>query len=604
MNLASVVFGYHPAMGSRELGEEGGSEGEEADETFGWEKHAFTREQEVVVSEYLLLFFVLLVSTLILQFFVGKVWKFTYLPESGATILFGMVIGGFVRASGADTTSDNGISMLGFNSTVFFIGFLPPIIFNAGYMIKRRLFFANLGGIMLLAFVGTAFSAAVVGYGLWGLGKVGASFPISVMEAICFGSLISATDPVSTLAVFTELRVDPTLFYLVFGESVMNDAVAITLFRSTGKFIGMPIGAEETFVACVDFVLSFVGSLIIGYVLGLFSAWIFKSVDMGHHRLVLVSVFVGMVYVPFFLAETLQLSGIVTILFTAITARRYSSNNMPPQAKRAAAFVFEIMAYMSETAVFLYMGMAVFSKSNAHSYHASIILWTLFLIIISRAMHVYPLLSWVNWYREKRAREKNRRPNLIPRSTKHMVFFSGLRGAVAYACANIFPDINHNREVVVCTTMVISLITIFIKGGFTIKMLELLGIQRGVDPGPYVEKLKKMAKPYKFLLWEQKNIYPWVIKGYNPDSGDDLSSVGGHSDHLGNSYHGGDGHGGGADVEGQHGQPSVAVSEVAPTFEDEDEENGDGIQLAKGYSSSSGPLASSSLVHVERDSLW
>jgi NhaP-type Na+/H+ or K+/H+ antiporter len=82
----------------------------------------------------------------------------------------------------------------------------------------------------------------------------------------------------------------------------MNDAVAITLFRSTGKFIGMPIGAEETFVACVDFVLSFVGSLIIGYVLGLFSAWIFKSVDMGHHRLVLVSVFVGMVYVPFFLA--------------------------------------------------------------------------------------------------------------------------------------------------------------------------------------------------------------------------------------------------------------------------------------------------------------
>lgn len=190
MNLASAVFGYHQAVKSRELGEEG--DDAEADETFGWEKHAFTREQEVVIAEYLLLFFVLLVSTLLLQFFVGKVWKLTYLPESGATVLFGMVIGGFIRASGADTTSDSGISMLGFNSTVFFIGFLPPIIFNAGYMIKRRLFFANLGGIMLLAFVGTAFSAAVVGYGLWGLGKAGASLPISIMEAICFGSLISA----------------------------------------------------------------------------------------------------------------------------------------------------------------------------------------------------------------------------------------------------------------------------------------------------------------------------------------------------------------------------------------------------------------------------
>lgn len=583
--------------------EEDDEEEEEGDEVFGWEKHAFTREEEVVIAEYLLLFFVLLLCALMLQHFVGKVWKFTYLPESGATVLFGMLIGGLIRASGADTTSDHGVSLLGFNSTVFFIGFLPPIIFNAGYMLKRRLFFANLGGIMSLAFIGTAFSAVVVGYGLWGLGRAGMSFPLSIMEGICFGSLISATDPVSTLAVFTELKVDPTLFYLVFGESVMNDAVAITLFRSTGKFVGVSIGGDEALVAFVDFVISFVASIIIGYSLGLLSAWIFKKLDMGHHRLALVAMFVSMVYVPFFLAETLQLSGIVTILFGAITARRYSSNNMPPQAKRAAAFVFELMAYMSETAVFLYMGMAVFARSNAGSYHIDIIVWTFVLIIVSRAAHVYPLLSWVNWYRDKRARAKNRRPNLIPRATKHMVFFSGLRGAVAYACANIFPDENGNREVIICTTMVIALVTIFVKGGFTIKMLELLGIQRGVDPAPYVEKLKKMAKPYKFLLWEQKHIYPWVIRDYDPTSGDDLSSVGGDSDHLGNSYHGGNGHA--AEEEGHNQEAhSVSVSEVSPAYDDDEEENGDGIQLAKGYSSSSGPLASSSLVHVDRDSLW
>ena len=82
----------------------------------------------------------------------------------------------------------------------------------------------------------------------------------------------------------------------------MNDAVAITLFRSTGKFVGISIGAEEGIIAFIDFVISFVGSLLIGYFLGLFSAWIFKVVDMSHHRIVLVSVFVGMVYVPFFLA--------------------------------------------------------------------------------------------------------------------------------------------------------------------------------------------------------------------------------------------------------------------------------------------------------------
>lgn len=142
-----------------------------------------------------------------------------YLPEAGATVLLGMVIGGFIRASGKDTGS-GAASMLGFSSSVFFIGFLPPIIYNAGYTLKRRLFFANMGGILLLALVGTSVSAFIVGVGLYVMGLAGASSHISFMEGMCYGSLISATDPVSTLAVFTELRVDPTLFYLVFGESV------------------------------------------------------------------------------------------------------------------------------------------------------------------------------------------------------------------------------------------------------------------------------------------------------------------------------------------------------------------------------------------------
>lgn len=130
----------------------------------------------------------------------------------------------------------------------------------------------------------------------------------------------------------------------------MNDAVAITLFRTTGKFVGVQIGAEEGFIAFVDFVLSFVGSVIIGYVLGLFSAWIFKTIDMSHHRLVLVSVFVGMVYIPFFLAEALQLSGIVTILFGAITARRYSAQNMPPGV---SLFVFFLI--LLSYSLFIYL---------------------------------------------------------------------------------------------------------------------------------------------------------------------------------------------------------------------------------------------------------
>jgi hypothetical protein len=60
--------------------------------------------------------------------------------------------------------------------------------------------------------------------------------------------------------------------------------------------------------------------------------------------------------------ETLQLSGILTILFSAITARRYINHNIPPEAQRASAFVFELIAYLAETSVFLYLGFDVFSS--------------------------------------------------------------------------------------------------------------------------------------------------------------------------------------------------------------------------------------------------
>lgn len=155
---------------------------------------------------------------------------------------------------------------------------------------------------MSLAIIGTSLSAMIVALGLWGFGTVGASYNFSFMEALCFGSLISATDPVSTLAVFTELRVDPTLFYLVFGESVMNDAVAITLFRTTAKFVGVPMTGEDGIIAFVDFMISLVASTFIGYVLGIASAYLFKVVDMKEHRVGLVAVFTCTVYVPFFLS--------------------------------------------------------------------------------------------------------------------------------------------------------------------------------------------------------------------------------------------------------------------------------------------------------------
>lgn len=75
--------------------------------------------------------------------------------------------------------------------------------------------------------MGTAISALVVGGGIYLLGVAKLVYPLNFVQSFAFGSLISAVDPVATLAIFQALDIDPVLNMLVFGESILNDAVAI-----------------------------------------------------------------------------------------------------------------------------------------------------------------------------------------------------------------------------------------------------------------------------------------------------------------------------------------------------------------------------------------
>jgi len=165
--------------------------------------------------------------------------------------------------NGDDQQQQIAQSLLSFSPSVFFIVLLPPIIFNSGYHLRRDLFFRYITPICLFACLGTAACAAVVATLLY-VCRQYLGFEPSYLELLAFGALISATDPVSTLAVFSSKKVDPQLFYLVFGESVINDAVGLVLFESLAHLIErqssqeLNIG-EEISQFLFDFALGFVG---------------------------------------------------------------------------------------------------------------------------------------------------------------------------------------------------------------------------------------------------------------------------------------------------------------------------------------------------------
>ena len=423
-------------------------------------------------------------------------------------------------------------ALISFSPDIFFIALLPPIIFNSGLRIGP-LFFRHITPIVLFAAVGTTISAFSTAFLLQGVLKLGfcGNFSPSLTELLTFGALISSTDPVSTLAVFKAKKVDPQLFYLVFGESVLNDAVAIVLFESFSKFVAR----ENTYTTIAlgvgqflfDFFLNSVGSLFLGCLSGLLTALLFKQIDFRKNRLVEISLFLLMIYIPFLLAEILHISGIVTILFTGISANRYVVPNLSTATKDNADMLFRLLAHLAETSIFLELGLSVFGLIGHFDW--AFIGWSLLACFIARALNVYPIVLLFNrfllrdvqtssddsseifhgYVNEERVLEHHlsfdtvgsemtatplqRKDLKIRPKTAHMMWFTGLRGAVAYACVRTFPDTLGHQKDFTMTTMAIVLITVFVLGGTTEMTLGLLNIKLGVDEKTYMEQ--KLREP-------------------------------------------------------------------------------------------------------------
>lgn len=530
------------------------------------------------ISAYFVFFLTLLSVVLVLNKWLHDRPRLgSLLPEAGLVILVGMTAGlavnlFFVESNALhendfDDDSNSGssgalaASLLSFSPKVFFVALLPPIIYNSGYHLRRELFFRHLLPISLFAIVGTMISALstafildlVVNMGLTG------SFKPTLSELLTFGALISSTDPVSTLAVFQTKKVDPHLFYIVFGESCLNDALCLVLFKAFSKFVVPENGAGKIITGFGAFIFSFlldaIGSPILGVLCGCLAALLFKHVDMRTNRLLELSLYILIMYVPFLLAELIHLSGIVTILFTGMTARSFVVPNLSRSTANTAQSLFRLAAHLAETAINLELGLSVFGMTG--SFEAKFTLWALLTCLISRALNVYPITVFFNralrrkdavstvsppkhgpptkiatnrflrspktslydddhhepeemFHRPGSLRQaesdmssmtpRKQRDLKIASKTAHMLWFSGLRGAVAYACVRSFPSTFGHQNEFAMTTMAIVLATLFLLGSTTECALKVLGIDVDVDEDKYMEEWHQQRQSDGSLL--------------------------------------------------------------------------------------------------------
>ncbi|XP_071798417.1 sodium/hydrogen exchanger 6-like [Asterias amurensis] len=482
-------------------------------------------EEEVSIQHQLdnlnlLLFLSLLVLT-ILTIWLFKAHRFRFIHETGLAMIYGSIVGAIVwytadtngRAhdpittdaqecdiskatssiylsleypsnksvtfqynrlgiikGGAYTVPSAFVEKVNFDPEVFFNMLLPPIIFYAGYSLKRRHFFRNLGSILTYAMVGTAISCFVVGgimYSLVVLVMKRTDF--NLKDSLFFGALISATDPVTVLAVFHDLQVDVDMYILVFGESVLNDAVAIVLSRSVESYDSDSFEAGPILKSLGIFIGVFVGSFAIGSVMGCITAIVTKFTRIRDFPLLETAIFFIMSYMCYLMAEAAQLTGIVAVLFCGIMQAHYTYNNLSEESKKRTKEVAELAQFLAESFIFSYMGISMFNPRNQY-WDAGFIFSAFFAILVGRFLNIYPLSFLLNLGRKQK----------IPWNIQHMLMFSGLRGAIAFALA-IRNTATVARQLSLTATLIIVLITVVICGGMTTQMLTWLKIRVGVS---------------------------------------------------------------------------------------------------------------------------
>ncbi|KAK2586919.1 hypothetical protein KPH14_009850 [Odynerus spinipes] len=383
-------------------------------------------------------------------------------PESCLLIVVGVVVGLLLFQASSVHVSP-------LTPDTFFLYMLPPIILDAGYFMPNRLFFDHLGTILLFAVVGTIFNTLSIGASLWVLGKFnvfGCETPL--LDMFLFSALISAVDPVAVLAVFEEIHVNEILYIVVFGESLLNDAVTVVLYHMFETYTEMGpsrIMYTDILSGLASFLVVAIGGTIIGVIWGFATGFVTR---FTHQVRVIEPIFIFvMAYLAYLNAEIFHMSGILAITFCGITMKNYVEANISHKSHTTVKYTMKMLSSSSETIIFMFLGVA--TVNNKHNWNTWFVVMTIVFCSVYRIVGVIVLTALANQFRLHK----------LDKVEKFVMSYGGLRGAVAFALVLLI-DPKHVRlqPMFVTTTIAVIYFTVFIQG-ITIKpLVKILNVKR------------------------------------------------------------------------------------------------------------------------------
>jgi CPA1 family monovalent cation:H+ antiporter len=357
------------------------------------------------------------------------------IPYSVTLVVLGLVAGALLPRGTIEVTPELVLLVL-----------VPGLVFEAALRLDLEHLRRTFGWIVLLAAPGVVISALIVALVL--RGATGLPFELGLVV----GAMVAATDPVAVIATFRRLGVPPRLATLVEGESLANDGTALVLFSASVAAIsggGSVSGAVETII------ISVVTSIAIGLGAGWLASRLMALVD---DLAIELTISLAAAYGTYLLADGLRQSGIIATVVAGVVIGTYGrAVGLSPRALEALDVVWELIAFLLTAFAFLLVGLAISVGDLVAG--ASWILWALVGVLAARVVVVYGLLGGIAQLIGERAHWPK-----PPIGWLHIMFWAGLRGAVAVAMALSLPAEFPERALLQQITFGVVLFTLFVQG--------------------------------------------------------------------------------------------------------------------------------------------
>ena len=388
--------------------------------------------------------------------------NFHYLHESGICMIVGTLIALLSKYIG--NTNDTLNNFVTFDDEMFFNIVLPPIIFSAGYNLKKRAFFKYFFYIVTFGIFGTVIVFGTVSALIHYSNKLNFFSPFNLEGKLIllFSSVIASTDTVAAMTFIKEDQM-PKLFSILFGEGVLNDAVCIVLYRilSNFDFENKSFNFWTILSIVGSFLMMFFFSCFIGIGGGLLCSFLLKLLRRVHlSRVQETSFIIFFAFLTYLTTEMLHFSPIIALLFCGIFMSHYAFYNLSFQAREESSIVSKILSNIAEGFVFTYLGLTSISISH-DSFCISFIILVFIFVLVGRFLAIYGISLILNIFKLKIFS--------FDMSERGITFFAGcIRGAIAFGLAISMPeevgDTQKDKQMLISSTLILVFISTLLFG--------------------------------------------------------------------------------------------------------------------------------------------